>query len=97
MEVTFTRIVHVEFAGITALLNATEVPPLTAVNKAEAPQFDNVEETGLARTTLDGNWSVMDAWVSTVSRSLFLILIVNWLVCPTNMVLGEKLLFIVGA
>ena len=52
-------------------------PPLTAVNEAELPQFDNDAETGLASTTLDGNGSVIDTCVSAISRSLFLIRIAN--------------------
>jgi hypothetical protein len=45
---------------------------------------------------LDGSESVSDTWVSAVLRSLFLILIVNSVVCPTNIVVGEKLLFTEG-
>lgn len=81
---------------MTELLKVMDEAPLTAVNEAELPQFDNEEATGLARTTLDGSSSVSDVCVSAVVRSLFLIRIVNSLVCPINMVLGEKLLFTVG-
>ena len=34
-EVTFTRIVHVEFGAIVASLRRTEVPPLGALREAE--------------------------------------------------------------
>ena len=77
MDVTFTRMVQVEFAGITELLNITDEPPLTAVKEAELPQFDKEESTGLASTTLDGNESVSVTCVSALSRSLFLIRIPN--------------------
>jgi len=67
----------VEFAGITELLNITDEAPLTAVNKAELPQFDNEEATGSASTILDGNESVSDTCESALSGSLFLIRIDN--------------------
>lgn len=89
--------VHVEFAAMTELPRITDEPPLIAVNEAELPQFDNVDETGLARTTLDGSSSISDACVRAIVGSSFLIRIVNALICPTSMVLGEKLLFNVGA
>jgi hypothetical protein len=88
--------VHVEFARITALFNTTDEPPLLAVKTAESPQPESDEETGLSRTILDGSESVSDAWVSAVLRSLFLILIVSCVVCPINIVVGEKLLFTEG-
>ena len=88
--------IHVEFDGMTELLKVTDEPPLTAAKEAELPQFDNAEATGLASTRLAGNASVSAACVSAIVRSLFLMRIVNWLVCPINMVLGEKLLFNVG-
>ena len=86
-----------EFAGMSELLKVTDELPLTAANEAELPQFDNAEATGLASTRLAGNASVSAACVSAVVRSLFLMRIVNWLVCPIKMVLGEKRLFNVGA
>lgn len=49
---------HMEFAGITESLNTTDEFPLTELNEAELPQFDNEEETGLASTILVGNESV---------------------------------------
>lgn len=77
MDVTFTRMVQVEFARITELLNITDEPPLTAVNEAELPQFENEESTGLASTSWGGNESVSVTCVSALSRSLFLIRILN--------------------
>jgi len=60
-DVTLTRIVQVEFGAMVALFRVTEVPPLTAVKEAEAPQPLKVEETGLARKTLAGRSSVSEA------------------------------------
>lgn len=60
-EVTLTVIVQVEFGAIVPLFKVTEVPPLIAVNEAEAPHPDNVGETGFARTTLAGKLSVRAA------------------------------------
>lgn len=96
VDVTLTRIVHVEFAGIVELLNVNVVSPLVAAIVAELPQFDNEGETGFDKTRLAGNESVRDACVSAVSRSLLRIRRINWLVCPTRIVFGEKLLLNVG-
>lgn len=97
VEVTLTRIVHVEPAAMEALFRVTVEPPLLALTVAELPQFNKEGETGLARITFAGRLSVSDVWVSAVSRSLFRIRIVSWLVCPTKIVFGEKLLLNVGA
>lgn len=77
VDVTFTRIVQVEFAAIVALLNVTVEPPLLPVTVAELPQFDVDAETGLARTTFAGSESVSDACVSAEVRSLLRIRIVS--------------------
>ena len=55
-----TVIVQVEFAAIVPLFKVTEVPPLTAVREAEAPQPVNAGETGLARKRLAGRLSVSE-------------------------------------
>ena len=93
---TLTRIVQVEFGAMVALVNVTVVPPLTALNDAEAPQPVKVGETGLARETPEGRLSVMEAWVRVTVKSVFLITIDSWLVWPTHTVFGEKLLLTVG-
>jgi len=95
-EVTLTWMVQVEFGAIVALFSVTVLPPLTAVTEAEPPQPARAAETGLARETLAGRLSVIEAWVSVVPGSLFVIAIVNWLVCPAQIVLGLKLLVTVG-
>ena len=59
-DVTLTRIVQVEFGAIVALLSVIEVPPLTALKEAVAPQLVKLEETGFARKTLAGRVSVSD-------------------------------------
>lgn len=92
---TFTRIVQVEFGAMVALFSVTVVPPLTALKEA-APQPVKVGETGLARKTLAGRLSVREAWVRATLKSVFVITIDNWLVCPTHTVFGEKLLLTVG-
>ena len=91
-----TMIVQVEFAAIVPLFKVTDVPPLTAVREAEAPQPVNVGETGLARKTFAGKLSVSDACVRLLPGSLFLITIESWLVCPAQTVLGLKLLLTEG-
>ena len=63
LEVTFTVIVQVEFAAIVPLFKATDVPPLTAVKEADAPQPVRVGETGLARNRSAGRLSVRDTCV----------------------------------
>lgn len=55
-----TVIVQVEFAAIVPLFKVTDVPPLTAVTEAEAPQPVNDGETGLARKRLVGRLSVSE-------------------------------------
>src|SRR5678815_2418139 len=47
-DVTFTRIVQVEFGAIVALARLTEVPLLTALREAEAPHPVKLGETGSA-------------------------------------------------
>lgn len=80
-----------------ASLKLTDVSPGSASSEAEPPQFDNDADTGFASTTLSGNSSVSDASVKVNSGSLFLMRIVNWLVCPTRMVFGVNDLLSVGA
>jgi hypothetical protein len=74
------------------LLKAIELPPEVASKTAEAPQFCRgvAGRAGLASTTFDGKLSVSDVWVRSPLMSLLLIVIVNKLVSPTNIVLGEK-------
>ncbi len=55
VEVTLTRMVQVEFTGMVALLSVTDDAPLTAVTRAELPQFIKDGEAGFARITLAGN------------------------------------------
>jgi hypothetical protein len=81
--------------GIEPLLRVTVVPPLAAVTVAAPPQPVNVEETGLARKTLAGRLSVMEAWVKVTFAPL-VILMVSWLVPPAQILLGLKLLLIEG-
>ena len=69
--------VQVESAGIAESLKITDRLPLTAVSEAEMPQFDKEETTGSASTKLGGNESVSVTCVSALSRSLFLIRILN--------------------
>ena len=61
-----TVIVQVEAGAIVPLFKATEVPPLTAATEAEPPHPVNVGETGLARKTLVGRVSVIEALVRVV-------------------------------
>lgn len=61
VDVTLTRIVQVEFAGMEAFVSVIVDPPLVALNVAELPQLDRDGETGLASTTFAGNESVSDA------------------------------------
>ena len=78
------------------LLSVTDVPPLTAVTEAEGPQPEVDAFGGLARKTLAGRLSVMEAWVRVVPVALLSILIVNSLVPPAHIVVGLKLLLTVG-
>lgn len=61
-----TVIVQVVPDGMLPLLSVTVVPPLVALTEAEPPHPFNVGETGLARKTLAGRLSVMEAWVRVV-------------------------------
>lgn len=88
--------VQVEAGAIVPLLNVNVVPPLTANNVAEGPQPDNEGETGSARNTLVGRLSVSEAWVRLVLSMLFLITTDRRLVAPAHIVLGLKLLLMVG-
>jgi hypothetical protein len=89
-------IIQVEPGAIVPLFSDTDVPPLTAVNEAEAPQPANAGETGLARITSAGRLSVSETWVKLVPGSLFLITMESWLVPPVQMVPGLKLLLMEG-
>jgi hypothetical protein len=83
---------------MVALFRVTEVSPLIGgfppepVREAEPPQAVRVGEGGLARTILAGRLSVREVWVRTAAASLFLTGIVSTLVCPTQIVLGAKVL-----
>lgn len=77
VDVTFTRMVQVEFAGMVAVFNVTDDPPALAAKEAELPQFDNEGETGSASRRLAGSSSVNDVRVSATSGSLFLIRIAS--------------------
>jgi hypothetical protein len=94
--VTFTRIEQVAPAAIAAPVRTSDELPLVPVTEPESPQPDKEDETGSPRTTPAGSESVIDAWFRAESRLLFRIWIVIWLVCPTNMVLGENLLLMEG-
>lgn len=85
-------IVQVELGVMVPLFSDTDVPPLIAVNEAEAPHPVNVGETGLARKTSVGRLSVSETWVKGVLGSLFLMTMESWLVPPIQIVLGLKLL-----
>lgn len=89
-------IVQVELGAIVPLFIDTDVPPLTAVNEAEAPHPVNVGETGLTRKTPVGRLSVSETWVNVVFGSLFLITMESWLVPPAQIVPGLKLLLMEG-
>jgi hypothetical protein len=84
--------VQVELGAIVPLFNVSDVPPLTAVSEADAPQPLNVGETGLASKTLAGRSSVNEACVNVVLTSLLLITTDNWLISPAHIVLELKLL-----
>lgn len=47
-DVTFTWMIQVEFAGISALSRVNESSPTSAVNDADVPQFVSEEATGLS-------------------------------------------------
>lgn len=91
-------IVHVPAAAIVALLRVTEISPLATgfppgpVSEAEPPQVVRVGEGGLARTIFAGRLSVSEVCVRAAAASLFLTGIVRTLVCPTQIVLGAKVL-----
>ena len=91
-----TVILQVELGAIVPLFSDTDVPPLTALNEAEAPHPVNAGETGLARKTSAGRLSVSETWVKVVLGSLFLITMESWLVPPIQIVPGLKLLLIEG-
>lgn len=97
-DVTLTLIVQVPLAAIVALFNVRDVfplaiaPPPGPVREAEAPQVVRMGDGGFAITMLVGKLSVSEVCVSEVEVSLFLTVIVSTLDCPTQMVLGAKLL-----
>jgi len=97
VDETFTVIVQIESGKIVLLLKVNEVPPGTAARVAEPPQPVKVDNTGLARKTLAGRLSVSEACVRVMFGSLLFTTIVNWLVPPVKILLGLKLLPIVGA
>lgn len=74
---TLTRMMQVVTGAMLAPVRVTEVPPAMAVNEAEPPQLVNVGETGLARKTLAGRVSAMEAWVKVSTGSLLRIEIAN--------------------
>jgi hypothetical protein len=61
VEVTVTVTVQVAPEAILPLFRVTVVPPLAAVTEAEPPHPLNVGEGGVARKTLAGRLSVMEA------------------------------------
>ena len=91
-----TVMVQVEFGAMVPLFRVTDVPPLTAVSEAEAPQPVNVGETGLARKTLAGKLSVSEACVRLRLDSLFLITMESWTTSPAQIVPELKLLLTEG-
>ena len=74
------------------------LPPETAANEAEGPQLASgvAPNAGLARTTLAGSVSVNDVPVRFVFVSLLLIVILNVLTLPAEIVFGENPLLNVG-
>lgn len=58
LDVTSTVIIQDELGAMVPLLNATEVPPLTAVTEGEGPHPEVEAFGGLARKTLAGRLSV---------------------------------------
>jgi len=85
--------------GVTvALFKVTVFPPGFATSEADAPQFCRAfaGRAGLAIATFAGRLSVNEVPVSERFGFVLSIVIVNMLVCPTHIVLGENDLFIVG-
>lgn len=60
-DVTLTERVQLELGAMVALVNVTELPPLTAVRAADVPHPLNAGETGSATKTLGGRSSVNEA------------------------------------
>lgn len=75
LEVTLTVIVQVVPDGMVPLFKVTEDPPLAAVTPAEPPHPLNVADTGLARNTLAGRGSVMDAPVRVTVAPLVMAMV----------------------
>ena len=60
-DVTLTEMVQLELGAIVALVNETELLPLTAVSAAEVPHPLNAGEAGSAMKTSGGRSSVNEA------------------------------------
>lgn len=102
VDTTLTLMVHVPLAAIVALFKVSDVSPLAAapppgpVTEAEPPQEVNNTDGGLAMTMLAGKLSVSEVCVSDAFESVLRTVMVSWLVCPTQIVLGENVLLNVG-
>lgn len=97
-DVTLTLIMQDELGAIVPPVIEIDVPPAAGVGeKLGEPHPDVVTLGGLARTTLAGRLSVMEACVRLLPDSLLVITMESWLVCPAQMVLGLKLLLTVGS
>lgn len=85
--------VQVPAGAIVPLFNVIVLPAIAVV--AEPPQPVNVEEAGVANITLAGSVSGRVVPVRVV-LALFVIVIVNWLTPPAQILLGLKFLLTVG-
>ncbi len=96
VEVTLTRTAQVAPAAIVALFSVIDASPLARgfpekpLSDAEPPQAVRVIPGGFAITIFAGRLSVSDVCVREALVSVFLILMVRVLACPTQMVLGAN-------
>jgi hypothetical protein len=85
--------VQEKFGAMSPLVRVTDVPPATALT---VPPQELLRFTGLARKTLAGRLSVNETCVRLVPGSLFLMMMVSWLIFPAQIVPGFKLLLTPG-
>ena len=102
IEVTFTRITQLEFCAIVPPfkeINASPAaragPPSVEVN-VPVPQPVRVALNGVATTIPTGRVSVNVVLVKGVTKSLLRMVMVSWLVSPTKIVFGAKILLTEG-
>ena len=88
---TVTVMIQLELGAMVPLLIVTDVPPAAAVSVGD-PHPEVVGFGGLARKTLAGRLSVIEAWVRLLPCSLFVITMESSLVSPAHIVPGLKLL-----